>query len=167
MNKTRDQLETLARERAAQLAVANQSLEASQARLAAIVQSSDDAIIGKTLEGIIISWNHGAEKIFGYPASEVIGTPMLKLFPPELVDEEAKILACLSRGESVDHYETVRVRKDGRRINVSVTVSPIRDGSGRIIGASKVARDITERKQVEGVIESIKQGKRGFARRAG
>ena len=118
-------------------------------RLADIVNSSDDAIMSKTLDGIITSWNPGAEKIFGYAAAEAIGRSMLMLFPPEHIHEEAGILARVARGESVEHYETVRVRKDGGRVNVSVTVSPITDGSGRIIGASKIARDVSMRKQVE------------------
>ena len=96
-------------------------------RLAAVVDSSDDAIISKDLNGIDQSWNRGAEKIFGYSASEAVGKPMLMLFPPERVQEESDILARIRRGESVEHFETVRVRKDGRRIDVSVTISPIRD----------------------------------------
>ncbi|MGB8012883.1 MAG: PAS domain S-box protein [Terriglobales bacterium] len=116
-------------------------------RLAAVVNSSDDAIISKTLDGIITSWNSGAEKIFGYSAVEAVGKPLLMLFPPEQAQEEAGILARIRRGESVDHFETVRLRKDGRRIDVSATISPIKDGSGTIVGASKIARDITARKQ--------------------
>lgn len=114
--------------------------------LAAIVNSSGDAIIGKTLDGIITSWNPGAEKIFGYTAEEAIGRPMLMLFPPELLREEHDILARIGRGEGVRHFETVRVRKDGRRVDISATISPVTDATGRIIGASKIARDITERK---------------------
>ncbi|MGA9305329.1 MAG: PAS domain S-box protein [Candidatus Sulfotelmatobacter sp.] len=117
--------------------------------LAAVVDSSDDAIISKSLDGMITSWNRGAEMVFGYPASEAVGQPMLMLIPPERVDEESDILARIRSGESVEHFETVRVRKDGKRIDVSVTISPIKDGSGAIIGASKIARDITERKQVK------------------
>jgi PAS domain S-box-containing protein len=118
-------------------------------RLAAIVTSSEDAIISKTLDGRITSWNAAATRIFGYEADEMIGQPILKLIPPELHGEEREIIARLSRGERVRHYDTVRVGKDGRRIHLSLTVSPLRDGSGRVIGASKVARDITERKQAE------------------
>jgi len=125
------------------------SAEESQVRLAAIVNSSDDAIIGKTLDGIIMSWNPGAEKIFGYSAAEAVGQPMLMLFPPERVDEEKEILTRISRGMSVDHFDTVRVHKDGKLIDVSITLSPISDGKGKIIGASKVARDVTERKRAE------------------
>jgi PAS domain S-box-containing protein len=123
--------------------------EEMRERLAAIVESSDDAIISKTPEGMISAWNRGAEKVFGYSAAEIVGKPMLVLLPPERIDEESDILARIKRGENVEHFETVRIRKDGTRIDVSVTSSPIRDGSGAIVGASKVARDITRRKQAE------------------
>jgi PAS domain S-box-containing protein len=119
------------------------------ARLAAIVVSSDDAIISKTLEGRITSWNAGASRIFGYGASEMIGESILKIIPPELYGEEKEILARLQRGERIEHYETVRVAKDGRRVDVSLTVSPLRDRSGKVVGASKVGRDITDRKRAE------------------
>jgi PAS domain S-box-containing protein len=119
------------------------------ARLAAIVVSSDDAIISKTLDGRITSWNAGAMRIFGYDASEMIGQPILRLIPPELHGEEKEILARLQRGERIEHYETVRVAKDGRRVDVSLTVSPLRDRSGKVVGASKVGRDITDRKRAE------------------
>jgi PAS domain S-box-containing protein len=118
-------------------------------RLAAVVDSSDDAIISETLDGTITAWNRGAEKVFGYPASETVGKIMLVLLPPERIDEESDILARIRRGESVDHFETVRIRKDGTRIDVSVTISPIRDCDGAIVGASKVARDFTRRKADE------------------
>ena len=125
-----------------------QRAEEAQARLAAIVNLSHDAIISKTLDGIITSWNPGAEKVFGYLAAEAIGKPMLMLFPPERVNEEKEILSRIERGERVEHFETERLRKDGKRIHVSVTISPITDSTGKIISASKIARDITERKQV-------------------
>jgi two-component system sensor histidine kinase/response regulator len=118
-------------------------------RLAAIVDSSDDAIISKTLDGRIAAWNRGAEIVFGYSAAEVVGKSMMFLLPPERVGEESDILARIKRGESVEHFETVRVRKDGARIDVSVTISPIRDSQGVVVGASKIARDITARKQAE------------------
>jgi len=118
-------------------------------RLASIVESSDDAIISKSLDGIVTSWNYGAEKIFGYSAAEMVGKSMLKLFPPERVGEEAQILGRIARGESVEHLETVRVRKDGKRIDVSVTHSPIVDEQGKIVGASKIARDITAKRQAD------------------
>lgn len=119
-------------------------LEQGQSELALIVDSSSDAIMSKTLTGIITSWNRGAEKLFGYTAAEAIGRPMLILFPPERVAEEADILARITHGETVDHFETERLRKDGRRIAISVTISPLRDTTGRVVGASKIARDITE-----------------------
>jgi PAS domain S-box-containing protein len=118
-------------------------------RLAAIVDSSDDAIISKDLNGTITAWNRGARKSFGYAASEVIGKPMLMLFPADFASEESGILARIRQGESIEHFETVRVRKDGSGIDVSATISPIRDGRGVIVGASTIARDITERKQAE------------------
>jgi PAS domain S-box-containing protein len=123
--------------------------ELESARLAAIVVSSDDAIISKTIDGRITSWNAGATRIFGYGASEMIGEPILKIIPPELHGEEKEILARLRRGERIEHYETVRVAKDGRRVDVSLTVSPLRDRSGKVVGASKVGRDITDRKRAE------------------
>jgi PAS domain S-box-containing protein len=119
-----------------------------QARLAAIVATSDDAIVSKNLDGVILSWNAAAERIFGYTADEIIGRPILILLPPERLEEETTILSKIRRGERVDHFETIRVRKDGRRIDISVTVSPIHDSAGKVIGASKIARDITEFKQL-------------------
>src|SRR6202023_1145085 len=118
-------------------------------RLAAIVASSDDAIIGKDLNSIITSWNFGAERIFGYTSDEMIGTSIVQLIPPDRQEEEKEILSRIRRGERFDHFETVRLAKDGRRINVSITVSPIKDSMGNVIGASKVLRDITERKKAE------------------
>lgn len=117
--------------------------------LEAIVESSDDAIIGKDLDGIVTSWNHGAERLYGYTAGEIIGTPLLVIIPPELHDEEQEILKRVKLGQTVRHYESVRLAKDGRVLDVSVTASPIRDASGAIIGISKVARDITERKAAQ------------------
>ena len=123
--------------------------EIDLARLAAIVASSDDAIISKTLEGVVTSWNAGASRIFGYAPEEMIGQPILRIIPPELRHEEEGILAQLRRGERVDHFDTVRVAKDGRRLFISLTVSPIRNGAGEVVGASKVARDVSERKRSE------------------
>jgi PAS domain S-box-containing protein len=123
--------------------------EIELARLASIVTSSDDAIVSKSLDGRITSWNAAASRIFGYQACEMIGQSITRIIPPELYDDEKRILALLARGERIDHYETVRVAKDGRRIDVSLTVSALRDRFGKVIGASKVARDITERKQTE------------------
>ena len=123
--------------------------EEASARLAAIVTSSDDAILSKTLEGIITSWNAGATRIFGYEADEMIGQHISRLIPAELEEEETLIISKLAAGERIEHFETVRVTKDGRRIDVSLTVSPLRNDAGDVIGASKVARDITEKKQAE------------------
>src|SRR5947209_5253365 len=119
-----------------------------QARLAALIANSDDAIVSKNLDGIVLSWNAAAERMFGYAADEMIGQPISVLLPPDRADEEAEILARIGHGKRVDHYETVRVCKDGRKIDVSVTISPIKDAAGNIVGASKIARDISERKQL-------------------
>ena len=121
----------------------------SSALLSAIVESSDDAIVSKDLRGVIRSWNSGAERIFGYSASEVIGKPITIIIPTDRLEEETGILQRLQRGERIEHFETQRRTKDGRLLSVSLTVSPIRDASGKIIGASKVARDITERETQE------------------
>jgi PAS domain S-box-containing protein len=118
-------------------------------RLAAIVASSDDAIIGKNLSSIITSWNYGAERIFGYTADEMIGTSIMRLIPPDRQAEEVEILSRIRSGERLDHFETIRLAKDGRQLNVSLTVSPIKDSAGHVVGASKVLRDITERKKAD------------------
>lgn len=122
---------------------------ATKARLAAIVESSDDAIISKNLQGVILTWNRGAERLFGYSAEEMIGLPVSVLIPSERHDEEPRILDRIARGESVEHYETIRRRKDGTLVHISLSVSPIFDDHGKVIGASKIARDITERKRAE------------------
>jgi PAS domain S-box-containing protein len=121
--------------------------ETSLAAMAAIIESSDDAIITKNLDGVIQSWNKGAERLFGYSAEEIVGRPVSTLIPSEHQDEEGRILERLRRGEHIDHFETVRLRKGGQRVDVSLTVSPVRSPSGEIIGASKIARDISERKR--------------------
>lgn len=123
--------------------------EEALARLAAIVDSSEDAIIGKTLDTTIVSWNHGAERIYGYTATEAIGQPIGMLLPPGSEDEVPAIMARIRRGKKVEHYETKRQRKDGTIIDVSVAVSPIKTPDGDVIGASAIARDVTERKQAE------------------
>lgn len=123
--------------------------EVTAQRLAAIVESSDDAIVSKDLNGIIASWNRGAERLFGYTASEVIGRPVTILIPPERHDEEPFILDRIRRGERVDHYETVRRRKDGALLDISLSVSPVKDANGVIVGAAKIARDITERRRAQ------------------
>src|SRR5262249_49905809 len=115
--------------------------------LSSIVDSSDDdAIVSKTLDGIIISWNCAADRMFGYSAAEAIGQHITLIIPPERHYEEVEVLTRIRRGEKVDHFETVRQTKAGQRLHISLTVSPIRDGAGNVIGASKIARDITERK---------------------
>ena len=126
-----------------------QLAEMTSRQLAAIVASSNDAIVGKNLNSIITSWNYGAERIFGYTADEMIGTSIMRLIPPDRQDEEQGILARIRRGERIEHFETIRLAKDGRKLHVSIAVSPIKDPAGRVVGASKVARDITERKNAE------------------
>jgi PAS domain S-box-containing protein len=123
--------------------------EAISTYLASIVQSCDDAIIGKTLDGIVVSWNAGAEHLYGYRADEIIGHSVSMLIPPYRPTELPEIFEKIKRGEGVDSLETVRVRKDGKPVEVSLTISPIKDTTGRIVGASTVARDITSRKQEE------------------
>jgi len=132
--------ERLAREQAATEA---------RLRLATIVESSDDAIISKNLEEVIVSWNKGAQRIFGFTEAEAIGQPITIIIPPELLEEENKIMQRLRAGEGIEHHETIRVTKEGKRVNVSLVICPLRDSTGRIIGASKIARDITERKQTQ------------------
>ena len=123
--------------------------EEAQARLAAIVESSGDAIIGKTLDGTVTSWNTSAEHLYGYSASEVIGKSILAIIPPERAGELLQIIGRMQQGARIEHFETVRLAKDGRRIDVSLSISPIKDNAGNIIGVSKIARDITERKRAE------------------
>ena len=129
--------------------VHNETEEVARAYLASIVESSDDAIVGKTLDGIITSWNRAAQRMFGYEAAEICGKAVTLLIPPHRILEGEEILGRLRRGERIDHFETERVRKDGRTIAVSLTVSPIRDRGGRIVGASKIARDITEQRAAQ------------------
>ncbi|HEU4590132.1 MAG TPA: PAS domain S-box protein, partial [Steroidobacteraceae bacterium] len=123
--------------------------EELRGRLAAIVASSDDAIISKTLDGVIVTWNEGATRIFGHTAEEAIGKPITIVIPADRLDEEPRILERLRRGERIDHFQTVRVRKDGSLVDISLTISPIRNAAGEIIGASKIARDISEQKRAE------------------
>lgn len=125
--------------------------------LSALIESADDAIISKTLQGIITSWNAGAQRIFGYTADEVIGKSITILIPSGHEDEEPAILARLRAGERIEHYETVRVRKDGTLIDISLTVSPIRGPNGQIIGASKIARDITEQRQARRALDEASE----------
>jgi PAS domain S-box-containing protein len=145
------QQESAERERLQKLELERQieKNEQTESKLAAIVESSEDAIIGKTLEGIITNWNAAATRIFGYEAQEIIGQSILLLIPPERHSEELEILRRLKAGERIKHYDTERIRKNGERINVSLTISPIRDAAGQVIGASKIARDVTERTRME------------------
>jgi PAS domain S-box-containing protein len=129
--------------------------EEIRSRLAAIVESSDDAIVAKDLNGIITNWNRSAERIFGYTENEVLGKPITIIIPPELHAQETEILRRLRSGERIEHFETVRVTKAGKRVMVSLTVSPVRDSSGRIVGASKIARDVTQIRQIE---QALREG---------
>jgi PAS domain S-box-containing protein len=132
-------------------------VEESRFRLAAIVESSEDAIISKSLDAVVVSWNAGAQHTFGYTEQEAVGRPITILIPSELREEENKILERLRAGERIDHYETVRVTKAGNKINVSLSISPIKDSTGRIVGFSKIARDITERKLAEEAVRQNEQ----------
>jgi PAS domain S-box-containing protein len=144
------------------LRAAEERAEHSQAFLAAIIESSDDAIVSKSLDGRIKSWNRGAERLFGYSADEVIGKSITIIIPPELQYQEQGILARIVKGERIEHFETVRVAKDGRRIDVSLTISPILDRQGRVIGASKSSRDITDRKRAEEALRTADRRKNEF-----
>jgi PAS domain S-box-containing protein len=131
--------------------------EEARRRLATIVESSDDAIVGKDLNGIVMSWNPGAERMFGYSANEMIGRPITTIIPPELEGDEQKILETIGRGERVEHFETVRLTKSGERIDVSLTISPLRDDTGRVIGAARIARDITQQKKTEQALRTTER----------
>lgn len=131
--------------------------EEASHRLAAIVESSDDAIVSKDLNGIVTSWNPGAQRIFGYTPAEMIGRPILTIIPPELHATESEILATIARGERIEHFETVRLNKDGERIDVSLTVSPVKDETGRIVGAAKIARNITELRKAERALRTTER----------
>jgi PAS domain S-box-containing protein len=132
-------------------------LDTAEAHLSAIIDSSHDAIVGKDLGGVVLSWNRGAERIFGYSAEEMVGHSVIRLFPPERIDEEMSILRRIAKGESVPPFDTVRLRKDGSRVHVSVSTSPIRDPQGTIIGASKIARDVSERVRAEERIQQLNE----------
>jgi PAS domain S-box-containing protein len=136
---------------------ADRTLAEVQGLLSLIVASSDDAIVSKDLTGTITSWNRGAERMFGYTAEEMIGSPILRIIPPERHSEETAILSKLRRGERLDHYETVRQKKDGRRLDISITVSPLIDQEGNVIGASKIARDISEQKRSQRVLHESEE----------
>lgn len=132
------------------------------ALLAAIVESSDDAIVSKTLDGVVTSWNDGARRLFGWTPAEMVGASIRRIIPPELQVEEDEILARLRSGDRIRHYETERIARDGRRLAVSLTVSPVRDPEGRIVGASKVARDVTERRRMEAALREADRRKDEF-----
>src|SRR5258708_15201213 len=131
--------------------------EEARFRHAAVIESSDDAIASGTFDGIIVSWNTGAQKIYGYTEAEAVGKPISMLVPPELPDEENKILETLESWDRIEHFETVRVTKTGKRINVSLTISPIKDSTGRTVGISGIARDITERKLAEEALRASEE----------
>jgi PAS domain S-box-containing protein len=131
--------------------------EEARRRLAAIVEASDDAIVGKDLNGIVMSWNPGAERMFGYSANEMIGRPITTIIPPELERDEQMILETIGRGERVEHFETVRLTKSGERIDVSLTISPLRNDAGRVIGAAKTVRDITQQKKTEQALRTAEK----------
>lgn len=143
-----------------------QQAEEARATLAAIVESSEDAILSKNLDGIITSWNRGAERLYGYSQQEAVGRPVTMLVPEDLLDQEAPILERIARGEAIQQYETERQRKDGTRIHISLTVSAIRNDEGRIVGVSKVAHDITERKQAEAAVRESEERLRLFIEHA-
>jgi PAS domain S-box-containing protein len=144
---------------------AEQGAARLSAQLAAIVECSDDAIVSKTLDGIIQSWNGGASRIFGYSAEEAVGKPILLIVPPELHAQEQQILRRLGNGERIEHFDTIRLTKDGRRIPISLSVSPLRDARGVIIGAAKIARDISERKRAELTLRATEERLRQADRR--
>lgn len=131
--------------------------------LAAIVQSAEDAIVSKNLQGIVQSWNPGAERLFGYRAEEMIGTSICRLLPPGREGEEVRILAGLSKGERFDHFESIRLRKDGSLVPVSLTISPVRNDEGVIIGASKIARDLTDQRKYESQASLVVQLQKALA----
>jgi PAS domain S-box-containing protein len=172
LRRMKEELEVRVQQRTWELAEANRALRAeieqrrraelAKGELAAIVRCSDDAIIGKSLDGVVTSWNAGAERLFGYTAAEIIGRPIAVLVPPERSNEIPRLLDQIRHGQRVAPYETVRRRKDGRRITVSLTLSPIRDPSGRIVGAAKIARDITEQKRAQEALREADRRKDEF-----
>src|SRR3954470_164688 len=126
-------------------------------RLAAIVESSDDAIVSKDLNGLVTSWNKSAERIFGWTAEEIVGKSILTIIPPELHSDEPGILSRIRAGKRIEHFETVRMKKSGERVDISLTVSPVKDPQGNIIGAAKIARDITQQKKLEATLRTTER----------
>jgi PAS domain S-box-containing protein len=145
---------------------ASRALSESNESLLRVISSAADAIITKDLHAIITSWNPAAERLFGYSPEEALGKPLMMLFPPDRMNEEREILARIEKGERVGHFESVRIRKDGRPIHVALTISPIRDSEGRITGASKIARDITVQKQAEAALRNSERQLRQFIEEA-
>ncbi|HKI21378.1 MAG TPA: response regulator, partial [Isosphaeraceae bacterium] len=141
--------------------------EETKERLAAIVESSDDAVISKSMDGVITSWNRAAERLYGYSADEIIGRPISTLIPPDHTDDFPSIMERLRRGERIEHYDTVRVAKDGRRIDVSLTISPLKDALGNVVGASKIARDVSERKRADTALRKHSERARLLSEAAG
>lgn len=164
LRQARDELEERVVQRTAELLSANRQAEEQEHLLSAIVQSSDDAIISKDLNGRILSWNNGAEQVYGYSAAEAVGRDVSMLIPPDHQHELDEIMARLRQGRKVEHYTTERIRKDGRRISVSLTISPIRDAAGNVMGASSIAHDVTSRIQAEEALrkseERLKEAQR-------
>jgi PAS domain S-box-containing protein len=163
LNDRLRQARTVQEHAAARIAAQEESLrdaDLAHRRLAAIVESSDDSILGLDMNGVITSWNRGAERLYGYTAAEAVGQPVTIVIPPERIDDEERMLARLRTGDRVEQFETERVRKDGSRFDVSVTLSPIKDASGRMTGASKIARDITDRRRAERVREELLERER-------
>ena len=160
MSKLHEKISVLERDNERLQLIADDS-----ALLAAIIESSDDAIVSKTLDGRIRSWNAGAQRIFGYTQEEAIGKAITLIIPPELLDEEREIIGKLRRGERIEHFETIRITKDRRRIHVSLTVSPVRNARGQVVGASKIARDISERKRTEQALRKSEEALREADRR--
>src|SRR6185295_18524214 len=139
--------------------MAQRDFNTAAQRLAAVVESSDDASVSKDLDGIVVTWNPAAEQMFGYTAADIIGRSIRLIIPPDRQFEEDNVLARIRRGESVAHFETIRMRKDGTLFPISLTVSPVKNDAGEVVGASKIARDISERRRTETALAQAERGK--------